>query len=375
MLKHLVLEKYLDRWSHKIGSRATKMWFVDCFSGPWKSRHQLLKDTSIEIGLGVLTAAQQTWEKVGRPYELGAVFVEKDPRAFAELERHLHLHYAESSIDIRPICGSFGDHVGEIDKILRDDPAFIFVDPTGFKGAAMGFIRPLLVPRMRDVLVNVMYDHANRFQVALQEHLLPFFGLTEGEIQGLSEDDLFALYRRQLKAHCALAYAADLRIPHATRERTWFGLVVGGKDKAVLEVFRDVEHRVMGEQAGHARDEARRAAHAQRTGGHQLGIFSAASESVPMPDDGFAKQNADDRARLRAQLLAALPSSGWRRWQAIWPRLLEEHHVTLTQLNEIAAQAAKDGLILIDPWGPRRRRLHDGDRVRRRPSLDPNPGA
>lgn len=372
-LKHRILEEYLKMWSHKIGSLQNKIWFVDCFSGPWRSKHQDLKDTSIDIGLRVLASAKESWKDHDRDFELGAVFVEKEPSAFAELEEYLDKYHSDSPIDIHPIHGRFGENTSRIERLLRDDPAFIFVDPTGFKGAAMEFIRPLLRPRVRDVLVNVMYEYANRFSADLQEHLLPFFRVEPEEIQDLSESQLLALYRSKLKEHCSVRFAADLRVPRPTQERTCFRLVVGGKDKEVIKVFRDVEHRVMGSEAGHARDAARRAARARREGGEeQMGLFGSSPEQIPMPDDGFAQQHADDLVRLREGIVSALPARDSRRWEEIWPQLLEEHHVTLSQLNRVAAQVHKEGAIIVDPWPPRRQVPHDSDRVRRATPLDPN---
>lgn len=379
-LKHRVLEEYLRHWGHKVGSLATtqrmKLWFVDCFAGPWRSQDQDLRDTSIDIGLRALTAAHRTWVDAGADLELGAVFVEKDQRSFQELEEYLHRHHAGTSIDIHPLEGGFADHAQHIGRLLRQDPAFVFVDPTGFKGAAMDAIRPLLAPRMRDVLVNVMWEYASRFRAELHEHLAPFFHLDPSELtKQRSEEEMLVLYRSSLKRHCGVTYAADLRVPHPTRERTWFRLVVGGKSPAVLEVFRDVEAQVLGKEAGHARDAARRAAKEERDGVGQLGLFSAAASRVPLPDDGFAKQQADDSDNVLPRLLEILPERGAVPWREIWPRLLEELHVTLTQAAAIVGQAAKHGAVLVSPWGPKRRTVNKNDLVGRPDALDRDPGA
>ena len=106
---------------------------------------------------------------------------------------------------------------------LGSDAALIFVDPTGWKGAAMRFIAPLAKdqPR-RDVLVNVMFDHINRFKddprAFLREQMREFFGLGDAELpEALAEEDLFALYRGKLKEICGLQHAADLAIPTSDR--------------------------------------------------------------------------------------------------------------------------------------------------------------
>ena len=95
-----------------------------------------------------------------------------------------------------------------------------------------------------------MFDHINRFKddprQFLREQMREFFGLEDRDMPAaLGEGDLFALYRRQLKAQCGVEYAADLAIPHPTVERTKFPLVVGGNSPAVLQVVRDAEWKVI----------------------------------------------------------------------------------------------------------------------------------
>jgi protein gp37 len=42
-----------------------------------------------------------------------------------------------------PLPGEFGAHVSTIQELIGTDPAFLFVDPNGWKGAAMTYIAPL----------------------------------------------------------------------------------------------------------------------------------------------------------------------------------------------------------------------------------------
>jgi three-Cys-motif partner protein len=38
LVKHFILEKYLQRFAHIIGSWANTITYIDCFSGPWKPK-------------------------------------------------------------------------------------------------------------------------------------------------------------------------------------------------------------------------------------------------------------------------------------------------------------------------------------------------
>lgn len=257
LLKHRVLYEYLLVWGLKLGSVArhgrVRLCYVDGFAGPWKSRSENLDDTSIAIGLRALEAAAKTWRDRGFQIDVDAAFVESDPSAFAELERFLK----DRSGTVRTVAhqGEFGELVPVLQKWLGTDAALIFVDPTGWKGAAMHFIAPLVEghPR-RDVLVNVMFDHINRFKDDprdfLREQMRDFFGLGDGDLpEALAEEELFALYRAKLKALCGVQYAADLAIPHPTFDRTKFRLVLGAKNPAAIELFREIEKNVIGSEA------------------------------------------------------------------------------------------------------------------------------
>jgi len=49
LVKHFVLNAYLERFAHIIGFWADTITYVDCFSGPWRSRSPDLRDTSFAI--------------------------------------------------------------------------------------------------------------------------------------------------------------------------------------------------------------------------------------------------------------------------------------------------------------------------------------
>src|SRR5690606_25761604 len=197
---------------------------------------------------------------------------------FQQLDQFLKSR--EGAVRTIALRGAFGDRVDDICRHLKEDPAFVFVDPTGFKGAAMRFLPPLMRPRMRDVLVNVMYDHMNRFRTVLPERMRDFFNLEEDELPAsATETELFEIYRRKLGRTCALPYVADLRSPHEQKDRTWFRLVVGGKSPAVLDVFRRVEARVLGREASDVRELVKQRLERERSG--QTHLFATGPEIEP----------------------------------------------------------------------------------------------
>ncbi|AUX27006.1 uncharacterized protein SOCEGT47_075790 [Sorangium cellulosum] len=360
-LKHRVLEEYLLAWGHKLGSlaqrRRVRLCYVDVFAGPWQAKDAALADTSIAIGLDALEAAATTWRDKGYPIDVDAYFVEKDPLAFASLDRFINGH--TGLVRTQAFPGEFGKHVDTIRRFLGSDPGFIFVDPTGWKGAAMRFIAPLLADsRQRDVLVNVMFDHINRFKddprQFLRDQMREFFGLEDRDMPAaLGEEELFALYRRQLKAQCGVEYAADLAIPHPTVERTKFRLVVGGNSPAVLEVFRDAERKVIGAEAASVREQAALRAKEERTG--QLTLLAA----PPATDSRYESLHARAVAQAPRDVLAQLVAEKSIAFRKLWPGLLEAHHITRTGLGRLIWKMYKKGEIRILNLKPGERSVKD----------------
>ena len=331
-LKHRVLSEYLGAWAHKQGSRSryrsTRLWYVDCFAGPWRAVDKELRDTSIHVGLEALRGAATSWGEMGHRVELAAIFVEKDPKSFAALKAHLEERRAD--VEVVALNCEFGAAVDEINRRIGTDPAFLFVDPTGWKGAAMRFIAPLVSLPNRDVLINVMFNDMNRFKDDprgfLREQIAEFFGLAEGDIpKGLDEDGLFELYRKQLREKCGVPLAADLAIPHPTHERTWFRLVVGGRHPAIVELFRQVESRVCGEEAAAVREEARSRHDPQLP----LDLHVQAS------DQSYQRLHVDGLGAAPEDLLRELRTRSPQPYQDLWPGVLADRHILKSELNRI----------------------------------------
>ncbi|MFO0611518.1 MAG: three-Cys-motif partner protein TcmP [Polyangiaceae bacterium] len=355
LLKHRVLEEYLTLWGHKLGAvareRPLRLCYVDGFAGPWNHRGDKLEDTSIAIGLSALEKAEETWRKRGADIRIDAFFVEKDRASFGALQQYLSSRTGR--VNARPYLGKFEDHVGAIERELGTDAAFVFVDPTGWKGAAMRYMAPLLRQRRRDVLVNVMFDHINRFKddarSFLREQMRDFFGLADGDLpEGLDEEQLFSLYRANLKARCGVKFAADLAIPHPTDERTKFRLVVGGSSTKVLEVFRTVEQKVIGKEAAPVREDAAVRKTQDRTG--QLSLLA----TPPPLDPGYQalhERGLDEACREVLALLEAGP----RPFADIWPTILESHHLTKVDLAQEVWRLSVNGeLVLTGKMGRER---------------------
>lgn len=346
-LKHRVLEQYLTAWAQKLGSVArykdVKLVYVDCFAGPWQSRDQDLRDTSVFIGLNALSTAVSTWKGGVKPK---AVFVERDQEAFSRLQAHLATR--PTDIETVAIHGEFGANVERINQEIGDGAAFLFIDPTGWTGVAMRYIAPLARVKQRDVMINVMFNDVNRFKDDgrdfLRRQMREFFGLQDADIPaGLDEDQLLAFYRDQLRQTCGLPYVANLAIPHPTYNRTWFHLVVGGHHHEVLNLFRNVERKVCGDEADAVRSGAR-------------GRAAGQGELVFGQDRAFDVRHDRDLRRVR-DLLESRAAGRRETFLSLWTEVLSAHHVTRADVVEIVLELVPRKRVLIAP--PAKRSIGD----------------
>lgn len=166
------------------------------------------------------------------------------------------------------------------------------------------------------------------------------------------------LYRDQLKEKCKLKYALDTAVPKPTSDRTYFRLVLGCRHEAAVELFRATEKKILGEEAGVIRDAAKTRKKTERTGQSALDFSASAG-----PDELYASMNSRDQARAIPLLLGIL-GGGERRYEELWPGLLEVLHITKPDLNSLVYGAHKEGALQIVGLGPRERTPKDEHRIR-----------
>jgi three-Cys-motif partner protein len=372
-LKHEVLQRYLLRWAHMLSSRgkygATRLWYVDCFAGPWNSKHPEQRDTSVAIGLAALETARITWAKKGAHGTTGAILVEQDDRAFEELEKFVN--GAKGQTDVRVLKGGFGSQVESIGALLGRDPAFLFVDPTGWNGVAMDYIAPLVRRSGRDVLINVMYEHINRFKGDerewLRKQMREFFDIEDNSrLRNMTEDQMLELYRTQLKARSDLQYSLNLAIPFPGRKRTYFHLVVGGHHPKVVSLFREVEHDVLSTVLPEVKEDVR-SRRDQEVG--QQPLFGA----LPIPR---AHGTRLESARMEARrMVLDLLQEGPMRYDAIWPAVMERYPLRATDLKHLVLEMVDEQAITVAGRKKRERTIKDNHTLAFVPPPHPNPAS
>lgn len=369
-IKHLVLKKYLTAWGMKMAMTSApgreRLWYVDCFAGPWRTQTEAREDTSAAIALKVLNDVRVRAAESGRQVQVGAVFVELDSSRSGDLERFVE--QARGDVATRVFSGALGDCIEDIRHAIGQDAGFVFVDPTGWKGADMDYVAQLAHPGRRDVLINFMYDFLNRFKAEGQRgaeqrkwliaQLEAFFGTQDtSKFATMDENELVQEYCRNLKSKCSLRFALSLAVPMPGFDRTYFHLVVGGSNPKVVELFRTVEFDVIGGQAGPVMEEARRRIEEDRSG--QRSLFANPEARIR----SFEQRRHDDLGRIKHEILALL-RHGERSFSDVWPRVMEKLHVRLTDTKDVATELYRSGAIVVDTWREGQRKIRDEDRLR-----------
>lgn len=282
LVKHFILRKYLERFALIVGSYRDTITYVDCFSGPWNSRSQELKDSSFSIALEELRKACGRYKEQGRTIKLRCFFLEKDPEAYAKLAEFAE-HVDDAEIETRN-C-ELAEAIHDILRFVRQGGVrsfpFIFIDPTGWSGFAMDTIAPLLQLNPGEMLINFMTSHITRFIESPQEETRQSFevlfgsGVYQAEIQGLSkqerEDTLVQLYAQNVKKTGGFSHVCSAIVLHPEINRTHFHLIYATRHPKGVDVFKEVEKKAMSVMAQARADAQQR----RRTKSGQQELFSS----------------------------------------------------------------------------------------------------
>jgi three-Cys-motif partner protein len=239
-VKHELLKAYLEKLFLIVGMSSgrlgiTEICYVDCFAGPWSAENESLSDTSIGVSLRILDKCHKELKSRGVKLKFRALYVEKDGSAYSRLERFLSTS-TPTEIDAKPLHGDF---VAIRDAILSwcrtNSFAFFFIDPTGWKEIAVPVLKPLLLRRQSEFLINFMYDFVARTvsMAEWQQEMATLLGepIEIGDRHGPDREKfLLSTYRGNLKRNATLGSrlfprSAHVRVLDRKKERPKYHLV------------------------------------------------------------------------------------------------------------------------------------------------------
>jgi three-Cys-motif partner protein len=254
LIKHTLLESYLERLFMIVGQHEKKICYVDCFAGPWQECNPKLKDTSIAISLDIMRKCRDGLRQLGKDVQFRALYIEKEEKAFDKLRAFLN-EQAKLGIETHALKGDFVDQRNEILSWCgARDFTFFFVDPTGWKQAVeIPTLLPLLQRPYSEFLINFMYDFLLRThtQELFADDIKDIFGEVP-DTQGLApkEREVFLLkkYRAQLKnAQPSVGdkpRSAYVAVLDSVKDRTKYHLVYLTRHPLGIKVFMEESAKV-----------------------------------------------------------------------------------------------------------------------------------
>ena len=158
-VKHELIRCYLNGWYPKLGTWARRVLYVDTHAG--RGRYESGDPGSPVLALQTLLSHSYR-EKLLNASEFNFLFIERDPANLAALEAELaQLKPFPVRVNVETSEGDAFERLSAILNDLRRDraqmaPAFLFVDPYGFKIPA-GLLGDLMKAGRVEVFINVMW--------------------------------------------------------------------------------------------------------------------------------------------------------------------------------------------------------------------------
>jgi three-Cys-motif partner protein len=363
LVKHFILQKYLERFAHIVGTYCDTLTYVDCFSGPWNVRSDKFADSSFGLALQELRKARDTQAARGHRLRLRCFFLEKDPSAFAKLDS-----FAKGITDVEVTTrnATLEESVGEIVNFVRAGGQksfpFIFIDPTGWTGFDMDIISPLLQLNPGEALSNFMTGHIRRFldspQNETQESFKRLFGSQDvrEKIQGLDgqdrEDVAVQEYSKNAKRVGYFGFACSAIVLHPEIDRTHFNLIYLTRHPEGVKVFKEAEKKAMEVQEA-ARAEAQQRRRVAREGQPEL------FDSKELHDSSHYESLRNRYlGRSRALVLEALESKPQLLYDEAWLLALSQPMSWESDLKQWIEEWRQEGRLEIAGMQPRQRVPH-----------------
>jgi three-Cys-motif partner protein len=352
-VKHVLLEQYLEALVHKTASAYPHIVYVDGFAGPWQSSTEQFDDTSFGIALKALRRAKASWKAANRDVKMTAILVEKNPASFKQLET---LPPKFPDLAVVPLSGDF---VTLIPTILKQIPAdafvFFLIDPKGW-GIPLQALQPILARDKSEVIFNFMFEFINRAAsihdatvVAGLNELLPMGDWRDGLAKAQTSDErkavLTGAFTQCLMAAGRYKHICETTILRPTKDRPLYSLFYGTRHDIGLEVFRDCQVKTLEAQAK-ARAITKVGRSEEKTG--QAELFHSLHEMSGNEATAFLDA---ERKAARETVLALAPSRDAPiAYKDLWPQVLSRRVVRRPDVNKIAANLRKEGLLTFPGW-------------------------
>lgn len=354
LVKHTFLDTYMPAQIPKIVSWADEFTYVDLFAGPWQSNSGDYSDTSFGIALHRMTEAKAKQAELGRKVTMVAHLVEKNAANFAKLTEAVKRF---PDVKIHCYLGEAETHAATIATAI---PAlafrFVVIDPKGVPDVRK--FGCLIKPKRTEVLLNFMFQFANRF-ASSQDRMPTLEGWLGGlqdnggwraefaELRGVEREAAISERARQALRHMGgYKFAPALTVDETAADRPLYKLIYMSRHPAGIQVFRDAHRKSLETQATY---KSAKKAETRRVRSGMDDMF--AGQSAMEPGERSAREISDGEAKAREVLLRLLKgSNGGLDWKDLWPQVLDACVITHSALGAIAHDLLKQGQIIAPAW-------------------------
>jgi three-Cys-motif partner protein len=348
LVKHTILESYLERLLMIVGQWAPKIAYIDGFAGPWKSAAADLSDTSPGIAIRTMAACQANLaSKLKKTVRVRSVFLETDDERASLLEQHIPgvpANIVSPEVWRKPFEWAIPDLLKWLEP---DEFAFVFVDPFGWKGIVEpARLAPLLQRNKTELLINFMWNFINLAtgHDDQRANLVAIFGEGwEAAAMGASETkrrELMHLYRQRLTDTCRGVTRTRLRtamlpVEYVHQDKVVFYLVYTTHNPTGLVTFHE-EAEETSRQQKRLKLQYRLDKILRSQG--QADIFSA---------DGHDAERRMSQNEVKRQWLALFPDIGSELLvdAAVMADLIEHSDYLLSEHQVAIAELIHDGII------------------------------
>jgi three-Cys-motif partner protein len=374
-VKHVFLEGYLDRLVHKTASTYFHIVYVDGFAGPWQSANEKFEDTSFGIALSALRRAKASWKEHHRDVKMSAFLVERGTEAYKKLSQ-VPARYPD--IVVKTYSEDF---LAILPEILKDIPkdafAFFLIDPKGWR-IPLAKLSSMLARANSEIIFNFMFDFINRAAsindpaiVSGLNELIPYGDwrrrlqeaeqLTHRKLNSSERKNILVGAFTESLAHLGnYPYVAETTILRPLSKRPLYCLCYATRNRRGIEVFRDCQVKALIEQAN-TRAAGKMRHTATSTG--QGEFFESLYQMAPNELTHFLE---NERRQAKDTLIKLTPSPpNFIRYDALWPQVLLQHVVRLTDVNKLAAELRANEKLIFPDWERGRRVPQQAYRVQR----------
>lgn len=135
LLKHAILNAYLQRWAFKIltwRGAGDLVYFVDGFAGAGRDNQG--NPGSPTIACRIAQQVRAHFAAKSASGRLKVLAVEADPVTHGALLKQLAAFQRVDAECVRALCGSVSERIGDIASEIAQKPTLFFLDPFGLKG-------------------------------------------------------------------------------------------------------------------------------------------------------------------------------------------------------------------------------------------------